>query len=134
MVGNNNEVSKVLADWASAELDGDVARLDELLLDDFVGIGPLGFLLSKQDWLDRYSRGLEYDEYSISDAQVRLYGDTAVVVGRQNQSGNHRGTPLPTDALRMTLVMLRQRDEWRLAGAHMSFIAGTPGAPPMPAG
>lgn len=89
MVGNSNEISKVLADWASAELDGDVARLDD---------------------------------------------QTVVVIGRQNQSGGHQGNPLPVDAVRLTLVLLRQRGEWRLAGAHMSFIAGTLGAPPMPAG
>jgi hypothetical protein len=31
----------------------------------------------------------------------------------------------------MTLVV--EGGSWRLAGIHMSFIAGTPGAPPLPA-
>jgi len=56
-----------------------------------------------------------------------------VVVGRQNhQKGSMGSNPLPFAAVRATLVLLNQSGARRLAGVHYSFIAGTPGAPPVP--
>jgi hypothetical protein len=34
--------------------------------------------------------------------------------------------------VRATLTLVAESGSWRLAGIHMSFIAGTPGAPPLP--
>ena len=62
---------------------------------------------------------------------MRGYGDAAVVVARQVGQGTYQGNPVP-GALRASLVLVRQAAGWRLAGNHMSFIAGTPGAPPVP--
>ena len=64
--------------------------------------------------------------------QVRAYHDAVVVTAHQSAKGNHQGHPLPTD-LRSTLVLVRPADGWKLAGIHLSFMAGTPGAPPLPA-
>lgn len=124
----NEEVAAFLAEWVRAERDGDATALDRLLVDDFQGVGPFGFTLSKSVWLERFAGGLRYDEFSLDDTQVRSYGDTAVVVGQQNQRGSHQGNPVP-EAARATLVLLNESGGWRLASIHMSFVAGTPGAP-----
>ncbi|MGH9126035.1 MAG: hypothetical protein ACRDZ8_15110, partial [Acidimicrobiales bacterium] len=56
---------------------------------------------------------------------------------RQNQRGTAKGHPIP-EAARVTLVLTDDSDDsddgggWRLAGAHLSFIAGTVGSPPLP--
>lgn len=132
MTGGDEEVAGFLGEWAGAERQGDAGRLERQLDDDFVGVGPLGFVLSKQDWLSRFGHGLTYDDFSLEDPQVRRDGDTAIVVGTQNQSGSMQGNPLPFSSVRSTLVLRRRPDGWRLASVHMSFIAGTPGAPPVP--
>jgi ketosteroid isomerase-like protein len=131
-MGGDEEIASVLDEWTQAERRGDVDALSRDLDDDFLGVGPLGFVLSKEAWVARFGQGLSYDDFSLEETQVRRDGDTAIVVARQNQSGTFGGNPLPFGSVRSTLVLRHRPDGWRLASLHMSFIAGTPGAPPVP--
>ena len=126
-----DSITSFLADWAAAEHAGDTGALDALLTDDFVGIGPLGFSLPKPQWLARHGQSLHYEAFDVDETQVRTYGDVAVVTARDTQRGTAFGNPIP-EALRATHVLVRRGDGWRLALIQMSFIAGTPGAPPIP--
>jgi ketosteroid isomerase-like protein len=125
----DDSIHPFLQRWAAAERAGDAAALGELLTEDFTGIGPVGFVLPKAAWIGRHSNGLHYDAFAVDEIQVRAYGDVAVAVARDTQHGTAFGHPVP-EALRTTHVLVRQAGSWRLASVHMSFIAGTPGAPP----
>lgn len=131
MTSTHDEITAFLAEWTAAEQKGDAAYLDTHLTDDFVGVGPFGFMLPKPAWLGRFESGLSYESFRLDEVQVRVYGDAAVVVARAEQVGTFGGNPVP-EATRATLVAVRQPDGWRVAGIHFSFVAGTAGAPPMP--
>src|SRR6516165_7058448 len=47
----------ILDQWAAAESEGDVDTLTSLLHADFRGDDPRGFVLTKQEWLDRHRGG-----------------------------------------------------------------------------
>ncbi len=126
-------IDDLLADWAAAEINGDVSTLDRLLTDDFAGIGPLGFVLPKQTWLARFQGGLTYDRFELEEIQRRDYGNAAVVTARQSANGTLGSDPLPFETVRATLTLICRHDRWQLAAIHMSFVAGTPGAPPLSA-
>jgi ketosteroid isomerase-like protein len=124
-------VDEFLEAWAEAERNTDAARTAAMLTDDFLGIGPLGFELPREAWLSRLSSGeLHYDALSLDEVRVRKYPQSALVNDRWNVRGTARGHPMPT--ARVTLALVRNSDEWQLAGIHYSFIAGAPGAPPLP--
>ena len=132
MSKHGDGIERFLSEWTAAEQRGDAPALDNLLADDFTGVGPLGFTLSKQEWLARHGDGgLEYRTFELADVAVRPYGDVEVVVARQRAAGAYRGQEVPGE-LRVTLVVANAPGPRRLAGAHMSFIAGTPGAPALP--
>jgi ketosteroid isomerase-like protein len=132
MSTHTDDIEGFLAEWTAAERSGDTAALDKLLADDFTGVGPLGFTLSKQDWLDRHAAGdLKYRTFELADISVRRYGEAAVVIAQQSAAGAYRGHEVPGD-LRVTLLVTDASGSRQLASAHMSFIAGTPGAPPVP--
>jgi ketosteroid isomerase-like protein len=133
-VSTTTDVSAFLDAWAAAEQAGDPGAVGALLTDDFVGIGPLGFALPKPAWVGRLAGDdLHYQDFALADVAVREHGDAALVTATHTARGDYAGTPLP-EALRASLALVREADGggWLLAGLHFSFIAGTPGAPPIP--
>jgi ketosteroid isomerase-like protein len=129
---NAQQIDSFLAAWTHAERDGDVATLDALVADDFVGVGPLGFTLPKAAWLGRHASGeLTYEQFAVDEVDARPHDDVAVITARHTAAGNYNGQPIPA-ALRATLVLVDDDGRPRLAALHLSFIAGTPGAPPIP--
>ena len=127
-----NDVDTFLSEWSNAERNGDGTALDALLTDDFLGVGPLGFVLPKSIWVQRFDQfGLAYETFELDELQTRVHGDAALVTARQTSRGTAGGQPVP-EAVRATLTLVVEGGSWQLAGIHMSFIAGTPGAPPLP--
>lgn len=112
--------------WAAAEGRGDAAFLARTLADDFVGVGPRGFLLRKEEWLQRYTSGeLMHDAFILDDVRVRVYGEAAILIGRETERGRYQGHDI-AGQFRATLVWVRQRERWLLAGLHLSPIAERP--------
>ena len=125
-------IEEFLAEWAIAEQDGDTGTLETLLTSDFTAVGPLGFILPEQAWLARHDHGdLTYQAFNLDEVHTRLLGQAAAVTARNNTSGTYQGHPVP-EAVRATLILISDSGRWKLAATHMSFIAGTPGAPPIP--
>ena len=126
------DIDDFLDRWTTAERDADIATLDTLLTDDFLGVGPLGFTLPKPAWLGRHQSGdLTYESFDIDEKQTRVHGEAALITARHTAKGAYRGQPTP-EAVRATLALVNESGGWQLAGIHFSFIAGTPGAPPLP--
>jgi ketosteroid isomerase-like protein len=118
--------------WIDAELAADADALDTLAAEDFRLVGPFGFVLDKQQWLDRYRSG-DFATTALSwhDVDVREYGDTVVTIGTQSQQAAYKGSPSNGD-FRITHVFVRKDDRWMIAGMQLSPTmppAPPPGAP-----
>jgi ketosteroid isomerase-like protein len=126
-------VAEFLTAWAAAETAGDPAAVDACLDEEFEAVGPLGFRLTRADWLDRHRAGdLTYSAVELDEVDVRTVGGCALVVARQRAEGSYRGNPVP-GTLRTTFVLRDSENAgWRLVHIHLSFVAGTPGAPAVP--
>jgi hypothetical protein len=80
--------------WLAAEVDADVDTLEKLITDDFGLVGPYGFVLDKEQWLDRYRSGdFTTSRLSWDDVALRDYGDSAITIGTQNQEAAYDGRP-----------------------------------------
>src|SRR5258706_4484108 len=89
------EVTQLADTWATAELQGDTTFLEKLLAEDFIGVGPLGFLLTKQEWLARHeSRDMKYTAHTLDQGRRRAYNEAALRIGRLIQPTAHCGQPL----------------------------------------
>jgi uncharacterized protein (TIGR02246 family) len=114
------QVLDLVQRWAAAERAGDAAALDALLDADFVAIGPRGFVLTREQWLDRYRSGvLRNQAFVVENAHVRDYGDAAILVGVQAQQTTHQGRDV-SGRFRLSQVAVRKGGRWLLAGLHLS--------------
>jgi ketosteroid isomerase-like protein len=120
-----NDLLDLVDRWAAAEQENDAGRLDGLLADDFVGVGPLGFVLTRQQWLERFGNGLENRTFKVEDPQVHDHGGAAVVVGVDNQETSFRGGD-NSGRFRLTLTAVRPADRWVVASVHIGPLQGPP--------
>jgi ketosteroid isomerase-like protein len=127
MASTEEQIRALGERWARAEQQGDADALEALAADDFTMVGPVGFVLNKQQWLDRYrtSSDLALESLSWDEVAVRDYGDTAVAIGVHTQRGQFQGRPVD-GKFRATHVAVRRGAEWVLAGMQLSPIGGPP--------
>lgn len=112
--------------WVEAELAGDTNAMDSVAHQDFLLVGPLGFILDKAQWLERYSSGaFVTSALDWRDTHVRIFGDSAVVIGVHDQEAAYRGQP-NNGQFRATHILIRDGGAWRLIGMHLSPIATPP--------
>src|SRR5215467_14543047 len=105
------DVARLADAWATAELQGDTAFLERLLAEDFIGVGPLGFLLTKQQWLARHQSGdMKYEVHTLDEVNVRPYCETAIVIGRLTQQATYQDHPINAQ-MRTTLVFVHQQGQ-----------------------
>jgi hypothetical protein len=122
----DDEVQRLLERLTQAERAGDIAALDGLTAGDFTLVGPLGFVLTKEQWLDRYRSGaLTTEALSWQPDTVRRHNDTAIVIGTQDQHARYQGHPVH-GRFRATHVLLHLDARWRLASTHLSPIGEPP--------
>jgi ketosteroid isomerase-like protein len=121
------EILDLVQRWAAAEQDNDPGLLDDVLADDFHGVGPAGFVLDRPQWLARFGNGLQNRAFAVEDAQVRDYGAAAVVVGVLAQETSFQGAD-NSGRFRVTVVAVRPADRWLLANVHIGPLQ--PAGPP----
>lgn len=109
----------VLRRWIDAEGRGDVAALDVLLDREFRGDGPRGYVLAKQEWLDRHRSGdLVIEDLEWQETKARLYDDTAVVTGVLVQSARFQGEDC-SGRLPGTVVAVRRDGHWSIVNVQL---------------
>jgi ketosteroid isomerase-like protein len=114
--------------WAAAEQKNDAGTLDGLLDGEFAGVGPFGFILTRDQWLARFANGLVNRSFTVTDLQVRDYGSAAVGIGELVQETSWQGND-NSGRFRVTLVAVRADDRWWLAHVHIGPLQAPPGRP-----
>jgi len=112
---------------AEAHVQLDMELIDYLLHPDYVIIQPGGQIESRQQVLDSYRAGDRRWDAACSDQlDVRIYGDSAVVVGRWTASGRNGLEEFDYSA-RFLSFWLKENGRWRNVAAQSTEIIFTEG-------
>jgi ketosteroid isomerase-like protein len=118
-----HEIDRLEDVWRDAILKQNVAAMDALLADDYMGITASGTLQTKDQTLANLRAGkLHLTALDISDRKVRFYGTTALVTSLAEVQGANADGDI-TGSFRYTRVYARdERGEWKIVSFEASRI------------
>lgn len=120
-----DERERVLAveqEWTDAHLRGDVATIARLMADDYLKVNADGSVTDRAATLAAYTPETRYWERAEGDEYiVRIYGDTAIVVGRWTARGVNNGERFDY-AARFMSVYVKGADEWKMVAEGATEI------------
>ena len=118
----HREIENLESQWRTALMQNDVATINRLLADDYLGINPNGTLETKADALaQRRSGTVKISSIEPENIKVRVYGDTAVVTSRVDVVG-HDGDRDISGRYHYTRVYSRKSGDWKIVSFEASRI------------
>ena len=109
-------------EWLLAHLRLDVPVLDRLMDPDYLQIDEEGGTVNKGRALASFRSGQRlWREAHGDEHHVRVYGETAVVVGRWRASGTNAGRSFDYQA-RYVSVWVRREEGWRMVSDQSTRI------------
>jgi ketosteroid isomerase-like protein len=122
----HKEIENLESQWRTALVQNDVATINRLLADDYLGINPNGTLETKADALAQQRSGtVKISSIEPDNVKIRVYGDTAVVTSQVAVEG-HDGDRDISGRYHYTRVYSRRDGEWKVVSFEQSRI--TPGS------
>src|SRR5687768_1485329 len=126
--GGRDALRAAGAAYGDAYQRGDRRLLDAVLADDYVFVSLDGRALNKSEAIARWTdpaRGSA--TFTDTESHIRVYGDCAVVTGRQRESGIVGGKPYAV-TYRFTVVWARPKGRWQVVSEHLSPTEDAAGA------
>ncbi len=121
--GVEQQLKQMEDDWAKAIKNKEAATLRRIIAEDWVGTDDKGKVSNREHAISQITANPDVIESNDNfDMQVRVYGNTAVVIGGARERGTRNGTAY-TDTYRWTDVFVKRGGRW---GAGVSQFAKVP--------
>jgi len=119
------QVEALEEQWRQAQLSGDVATMDSLLSDDYIGITMTGQVNTKMQQLDRMrTHKIAISKLELGEMQVKLVGAIAIVTSRAEVEGTNEGIPVK-GTYRYTRVYQRlPSGNWKITSFEATRVPG----------
>src|SRR5213595_3405896 len=103
-----------------AQFKKDRATLERLLADDYLYTHSNGSVLNKaQEIAESMSSDVQWTDSKFADLKVRVFGDVAVLTGRQTIQGTAKGyVPGPR---RITDIFVKRSGHWQWVGGQATL-------------
>ena len=119
------QIERLESQFREAILKKDVATLDKMTADDYIGIGPTGVLQTKQQMIaSRATNKVSFQKIEYSDTKIRVYGDSAVVTTTAEVEGHTDVDGDLSGKYRFTRVYSRHNDKgsWLIVSFEASKV------------
>jgi len=117
------ELIRLENEWVDAWVKSDVAFFDQVMADDSTFTSPWSGVVSKADYLALIKSGDRvFASWVLADMKVRVYGEAAVVTGRNAIKETYKGKDVSSQN-RWTHTWVKLAGRWQCIAAHSSRIA-----------
>jgi|UPI0006910462 ketosteroid isomerase-like protein len=109
--------------WRTAQLAGDIATIDRMLADDFIGISMSGQVNTKAQQLDRIrNHRLVLTRIDLDDMKVKLVGEVAIVTCQARVEGTSEGMSVKGTYRYTRIYRQLPSKEWKITSFEATRI------------
>jgi len=108
-------------DWTQASVKADAAALGKILADDWVGQGPFGTMTKAQTLAELKSGDSKTDSITLGDMKVRIFGDTAIVAGSDDEKSSYKGKDT-SGRYTWTDVFVKRKGHWQAVASQATLM------------
>jgi ketosteroid isomerase-like protein len=119
--GTEQALMQMERDWTEAALKKDAATLDKILADDWIGQNPAGVATKAEALADLKSGDNKLESETLGDMKVRVFGDTAVVNGSDDEKSSYKGKDT-SGHYTWTDVFVKRHGRWQAAASQGTLI------------
>ncbi len=120
--GVEQQLKQTEDDWAKAIKDKEAATLRRIIAEDWVGTDDKGKVSNREQAISQLTANPDVIESNENfDMQVRVYGNTAVVIGGARERGTRNGTAY-TDTYRWTDVFVKRGGRWQAVVSQFAKV------------
>ena len=112
--------TKIENDWWEADKARDEKTLGRILADDWFYLGPKGTMTKAQELAEVKTRDENIASLALTDMEVRVYGDVAIVTFREQENSTKKNTDSSGEYL-YTDVFVKRQGHWQAVNSQ-----GTP--------
>ena len=113
---------KIQHDWAEARIKGDISYTQGIEAEDCTIVWPEGRIVNKRADLQSMTGNIVFTEFNIADLQVRIYGDTGIVVGQGTISAQKEEQDLLSGNFVWTDTFLKRPGEWKVVASQITPV------------
>jgi ketosteroid isomerase-like protein len=113
---------KVQHDWAEARIKGGDSYTRRLEAENCTVVWPDGSIANKREDLASMIGGIVFTEFKIHDLQVRLYGETGIVVGQGTIKAHEGKQNLLGGKFVWTDTFIKQDGEWKVVASQVTPV------------
>jgi len=111
---------RIQQDWAEARVKGDSSYTRRLEVDDCTIVWPDGRVVNKKEDLQTMTGDIVFSDFKIDDLQVRVYGETGIVVGQGKISAQKERQNLLSGKFVWTDTFVKRGGEWKVVASQIT--------------
>jgi ketosteroid isomerase-like protein len=113
---------KIQHDWAEARMKGDSSYTRQLEAETCTVVWPDGSIVNKKADLESMTGDIVFTEFKIDDLQVRLYGNTGIVVGQGTIKAHEGKQNLLGGKFVWTDTFIKQHGAWKVVASQVTPV------------
>lgn len=113
---------KIQYEWAEARVKGDSSYTRQLEAEDCTIVWPDGRIVDKRGDLQSMTGDIVFSEFKINDLQVRIHGETGIVIGQGTISARKGQQNLLGGNFVWTDTFVKQGGKWKVVASQITPV------------